>query len=249
MKRSFRISRSRLRPGVCAAAALVAAAPAAARDMHFDPLTAYGKDIVFDVYRAGERIGEHRVTFGRTGDALTAESRFSIRITILGLPLYRYEYSSVGIWRDGQLARLNARVDDDGTVSTVDAERNAGKLKVHSDDVHSVAPDNVYPTTHWNPGVIGTAQVLNTITGRINSVRMQEVGTENVVTGGTHRLARRFVYTGELETEVWYDMVGRWVKMRFNGKDGTPIEYVCRRCGENTVHNSEGAQTTAPGTL
>ena len=148
MRRSFRNLRSSLRPGVCAAAALVAAAPAAARDMHFDPLTAYGKDIVFDVYRAGERIGEHRVTFERTGGALTAESRFSIRITILGLPLYRYEYSSVGIWQDGQLARLNARVDDDGigisiTVSAAGGNRTAtisvGGCGEAQPDVASVA--------------------------------------------------------------------------------------------------------------
>jgi hypothetical protein len=33
-----------------------------------------------------------------------------------------------------------------------------------------------------------------------------------------------------LNTEVWYDDLGRWVKMRFNGPDGSAIEYVCRRC-------------------
>ncbi len=249
MKRLFHHAGSILRLSVCTLAVLLAAAPAFARDEPFDPIAAYGTDIVFDVYRDGKRIGEHRVRFDKTGEALTAESRFSIRITILGLPLYKYEYTSVGTWRDGHLARLNARVDDDGTVSSVNAERSDDKLMVHAGDVQTVAPASVFPTTHWNPGVIGTAQVLNTITGHINSVRMKELGTENVVTGGTHRLARHFAYTGELETEVWYDMSGRWVKMRFNGKDGTPIEYVCRRCGENSVQNSEGTATTVPGTL
>lgn len=249
MKRLLRQLISGFRPGVYAAAAVIAAAPAFARDKPFDPIAAYGSDIVFDVYRDGERIGEHRVRFDKTGDTLTADSRFSIRITILGLPLYRYEYTSLGTWRDGHLARLSARVDDDGTISTVDAERGGGELKVRTDGGQSVAPGGIFPTTHWNPGVIGTAQVLNTITGHVNSVRMKALGMENVATGGTHRLARHFAYTGELETEVWYDMAGRWVKMRFNGKDGTPIEYVCRRCGENSVQNSEGTAATVPGTL
>jgi len=42
--------------------------------------------------------------------------------------------------------------------------------------------------------------------------------------------ATHYVYSGELDTEVWYDDEGRWVKMRFKGRDGSTIEYVCRRC-------------------
>ncbi len=236
-------------PCVCLIAAMVAAAPAFARDKQFDALAAYGPEIAFDVYRDGKRIGEHRVAFKERGGVLTVESRFAIRVTVLGLPLYTYDYESTGTWRDGHLVRLRARTDDDGDVSAVEAERQDGKLKVHGGDIQSVAPGGIYPTTHWNPGVIGATQVLNTITGRINTVRMEDRGIENVATGDTHRPARHFAYTGELETEVWYDMSGRWVKMRFNGKDGTPIEYVCRRCGSDETRNSEGATTTAPETL
>ena len=42
--------------------------------------------------------------------------------------------------------------------------------------------------------------------------------------------ATRYAYTGDLDNEVWYDDVGRWVKMRFKGRDGSTIDYVCRRC-------------------
>jgi len=31
-------------------------------------------------------------------------------------------------------------------------------------------------------------------------------------------------------TEVWYDDWGRWVKMQFASRDGTKIDYVCKRC-------------------
>lgn len=205
--------------------------PGAAGAETFDPVAAYGPEIVFDVFRKDERIGAHRVAFRHDNGDLIAESRFAIKITVLGLPVYTYEYTSIGRWRNGMLMHLEARTDDDGDVSTVGAEHRDGTLKVRGDGVRAVAPAGIYPTTHWNPGVIGTRQVLNTLTGRINSVRMRNTGIEDVATGTSSRAARHFAYEGELETEVWYDMAGRWVKMRFAGKDGVPIEYRCRICG------------------
>lgn len=224
----------------CAAAVSFAPAPLGARDAAFDPLAAYGPEIVFDVWRADKRIGTHRVTFTKNGGAIIADSRFDIRITVLGLPVYRYGYRSEGTWHDGQLQRLHARTDDDGNTNTVDAERRGDLMTVKGGDVQSVAPAGIFPTTHWNPGVIGARQVLNTITGHVNTVGMTLRGTGPVATADGPRMARHYTYTGELETEVWYDMDGRWVKMRFNGRDGTPIEYVCRRCGTDDRHSSEG---------
>ncbi|MBO6521156.1 MAG: hypothetical protein JJ900_09560 [Rhodospirillales bacterium] len=215
----------------------------------FDPIAAYGPQISFDVYRKDELIGRHTVHFRRENGDLIAASRFQIQITVLGLPLYTYDYTSLGRWRDGTLQTLRARTDDDGTVSEVSAERHGGEMKIIADDVQSVVPGEVFPTTHWNPAVIGTAQVLNTITGRINTVNMTEAGTEDIATGNGSRPARRFVYSGDLETDVWYDMAGRWVKMKFDGNDGVPIEYRCIVCGSERPLNTETDAHAPEGTL
>lgn len=215
------------------AACIMAAAPmaSAGEPPAFDPVAAYGSEIIFDVYRRNAPIGHHTVRFSRDGGTLTAESQFRIRISVLGLPLYTYEYISTDRWRDGALQELHARTDDDGVVSEVVAHRHGGKLKVIADTVQTDVDGDVFPTTHWNPAVIGTSRLLNTITGQVNAVDMTLVGMDDVDAGAERRRARHFAYTGELETEVWYDADGRWVKMRFNGKDGVPIEYRCIRCG------------------
>ena len=74
------------------------------------------------------------------------------------------------------------------------------------------------------------SKVLNTLTGKMNNVRIEARGQEYVPTEGGDVKAMRYAYTGELETEVWYDQEDRWVKMRFVGKDGVSIDYVCRKC-------------------
>ena len=87
------------------------------------------------------------------------------------------------------------------------------------------------PTNHWNNTVLGHVRVLNTLTGNVNKVKLVPKGQEMIFTERGDVSANRYAYTGDLEdTEVWYDELGRWVKLRFLGRDGTPVEYVCQKC-------------------
>ena len=51
--------------------------------------------------------------------------------------------------------------------------------------------------------------------------------------------ATRYAYSGDLKADVWYDDAGRWVKLRFRGRDGSVIEYVCRRCQGPAVKHAQ----------
>jgi len=78
--------------------------------------------------------------------------------------------------------------------------------------------------------VVKQNQVLNTITGLINEVSIRDNGFEKVSTERGMINATKYTYTGQLETTVWYDQQGRWVKMEFSGKDGSTITYKCKKC-------------------
>jgi len=196
-----------------------------------DPLQLYGSDVVFDVYRKGNRVGQHHITFRRDGDAVVAETRFDVKIKVLALTVYEYLYTSSERWKNGQLISLEARTDDGGDISEINVSRNGYALSVNNGAQSEIVNAQTYPTTHWNAGVLGSTKVINTITGRINNVRIENKGTSTVVTGTAERQATHYMYQGDLKTEVWYDAAGRWVKMRFPGTDGTMIEYRCVQCG------------------
>lgn len=197
----------------------------------FDPVRAYGGEIIFDIYRKDRLIGAHTVTFEEDGTNLRVRSKSDINIRILGLPLYNFSYSSLEVWQHGQLFSIEAETDDDGDKSMMRAQRHNGMLAVFSATSQSLAPGGIYPTTHWDAGVVNSTQILNTITGQINTITVQDLGIETVETGSGNRLARHFTYRGDLETDLWYDIKGHWVKMRFPGNDGVAIEYRCRKCG------------------
>ncbi len=195
-----------------------------------DPLSLYGPRIEFDVYRNGSKVGYHHVRLSQIGAEILAESEFTLRIKLLFITAYSFDYRSQAVWREGQLQRLDVKVDDDGKLINLTVRRDGDVMKIdgRSGRISETAP--LFPTNHWHAGVLKQSRVLNTLTGRINKVLIAPAGMEAVETEHGRVEATRYVYSGDLQTEVWYDGSGRWVKMRFEGRDGTAIDYVCRLC-------------------
>jgi hypothetical protein len=221
-----------------------AVAVPADRARDFDPIVAYGEGIVFDVLRNGAPVGSHVVTFDRDGRELLVRSRMRLAVEMLFITVYRLDYLSVARWQVGRMAGLNVTVDDNGTPFSLSAAspEDGKALQVQAGENSYVARQPLYPTNHWNPGVLGQTQVLNTLTGRLNTVRIEKRGRETVPTELGPVTATHFAYTGDLLTEVWYDDAGRWVKMRFKGADGSNIEYRCRRCQGATAIGAADAE-------
>jgi hypothetical protein len=189
-----------------------------------------GDEINFDVYRNGTRVGFHRVRFQTSDKGLAVEARFQIQVTFLGITVYRYRYDSRALWTDGSLSAIRATVDDDGAVLDVRAQRIGERVYVATGDTAYETAAPLFPTNHWNAEVLGQNRVLNTLTGQVNKVRIEASGPDRVDTERGPVAATRYAYTGDLQTDVWYDAAGRWVKMRFRGRDGSLIDYICRQC-------------------
>ncbi len=131
------------------------------------------------------------------------------------------------------LKKLVAKVDDNGKKTSFTAQRAGNRLRIVRAQQAEYAALPLFPTNHWNPGVLQEERVLNTLTGRINLVTIEPEEQESVMTNAGNRMATRYRYNGQLQTEVWYDADGRWVRMRFAGRDGSTLEYVCRRCSSD----------------
>ena len=204
-----------------------------------DPLALYGKEIAFDVFREGERVGRHTVAFTRTSPRdLSVIARLELEITFLTIPFYKFLYRSSSVWRDERLQTLDAQIDDDGEIATVRAFTKGLGLTVSGPNGQIEWRDVLYPTNHWNAGVLSQSRVLNTLNGDISQVQIAATGRERIRAQGTWVQATRYQYSGDIDTTVWYDDAGRWVKMRFTAKGGSVIEYRCTRCGLDTANNA-----------
>ncbi|MEQ8735272.1 MAG: DUF6134 family protein [Rhodospirillaceae bacterium] len=199
-----------------------------------DPFELYPNGLEFDVYRKGNRVGTHEVTFEKDAGSLKVTSKFKLRVKVLFVTAYKFDFESTGLWRDGILQSLVAETNDNGKESSVDAYLSEdGKFYATGRKGPFVTNNWVYPTTHWNVGAVESDVVLNTLNGQLAKVEVLRKGIELVETkeGGSVD-AERFEYTGELrDTIVWYDSDGRWVRMKFTTKQGETLDYVCRECG------------------
>ncbi len=219
---------------ILSAVALLAAAPARAVAPPADPeswaLATYGPEVRYEVRRDGAPVGRHILRFERDGDHLTVRADFEMALTFLGFTVFEYSYLSTAHWRDGRLMRLRVTVDDNGDTQRTEARRDGDRMIIDGPKGRLDATSDLYPTNHWNPGVLRGERVLNTLTGGIDAVRIESAGEETLRTPGGPVIASRFVYDGDLQVESWYDREGRWVKLRFAGRDGSTIEYVCQTC-------------------
>ena len=191
-----------------------------------------GEPLRYTVLRNGKEVGFHTVTFREAADRLEVDTVFQIRISFLFFT-YDYRYTSTGFWREGDLIAIEAEVDDDGDKSLVRALRRERRWVIDGPrgrQMVETAPA-LFATTHWNPGVIGSTRILNTLTGEVKDVVMENRGRTMVTVGSAQVAATEWAYTGGLETRVWYDDLGRWVRMVFEGKDGSALEVVAQSIG------------------
>ena len=219
-----------------AAATTLTGAQACAVTPAADPQRLYGDQIRFDVRRNGDLVGSHTVSFTRDGERLETSTRFEVAVDVLFITAYRYVYASEATWSGACLEALTATTDDNGKESAVRVSRSGQGLLVSGPQGTASAARATLPTEHWAYAVVGDDAVINTITGRVNRVDISPAVSETVkLADGRAVTARRYVYSGEFDNEVWYDAEGRWVKMRFPAKDGSSIEYVCVTCGIDRV--------------
>jgi hypothetical protein len=223
---------------MAAIAAAAGARPAFADPINIptqiDPFELYGDEMQFDVLRDGDPIGSYLVFFRKSGDALQVETRASIEVDVLFASAYRLRYQSLETWRDGALDSLTASTNDDGEFKHMEAVRDGASLEVSGMEGAWDAAPTILPTSHWNMAQIAADTLINTVSGSANHISVAEAGIETVPMGAESQPARRFVYSGDLDMEAWYDDQGRWVKLRFAAEDGSTIEYVCRRCSAPT---------------
>lgn len=199
---------------------------------NFDPLSAYGDKINFDVHRNGKPVGYHKVSFFPSESGLRVTAVFKLEVDFLMFKAYHYYYRSESLWKDGCLVELSAETDDNGNKTTVDVRRGGDVLKIEGPAGETTAEFGIFPTDHWHPGVLRTSKVLNTIKGRVDHVTIGKEGRMAIPAGPGDRMADHYRYTGDLQNEVWYDARDRWVKMRFKAKDDSTIDYICRSCGQ-----------------
>ena len=207
----------RLALGVVAlAVAAAAAAPATARGV--EP----GVYDYFIHHSIHGRIGEHRMTVEKDGEALVIEHDSEIALGLLFTVIYRREARSREVWQDDRLVSFESVIDDNGTILEVRARAEGDRLVIEGSNGRvSEAPGEIATTQPSYEGAIERERFLKVATGEVVEARVEPTGPNTVQVAGEEVEASHYRLSGELGREIWFDNAGLWVKWQLDRGGGT----------------------------
>jgi hypothetical protein len=208
---------------ICAICALPL--PALALDSGADAPNAGGASWSFRVLLDGKPIGQHqfRATDGAGERTLVSEAAFSVRL--LGVSLDQYQHRAVERWLGDCLLALSADTDDTGERTRVSARALGEQFEVTA-PIPQTERGCVMSFAYWNPALRAQQRLLNSQTGRIESVRVNAIGEGTLTVGKRMVSVSGWRISGAAQPiDVWYSSQGDWLGLDTLVDGGRTLSY------------------------
>jgi uncharacterized protein DUF6134 len=179
----------------------------------------------FQVMLDGKPIGEHDFTVTGGDDARQVETHAHFVVTVLGVPVYRYEHEDHEHWRGGCLAQIDATTNDNGDHSHVQGNLGQTGFGVSGPRGTSTLSGCVQTFAYWDRRMLSEQHLLNAQTGEYESVRI----TREPEAGGVPGAAEHWRVEGShLHIELWYSATGEWRALQSRLERGKTLRYELR---------------------
>ncbi|NIA68431.1 hypothetical protein HBA54_07480 [Pelagibius litoralis] len=201
---------------VVLAAAVLTSAPAAAQD-----------NMIFDVLRDGEKIGEHRVTFEHEEDCLKVSVETGMAVRIAFLTVFRYDHKRVERWRDGALDSLAGMTNDDGEEYEVSIVHREGTYSRTVNGIDEEIAGPVSIDSLWSKDRLTAGKLFSSADDKVYRVRSDLMGQKIIELDGKPVEAAHYRMSGQLTRDLWFAPDGMLAQLRYED-DGYVFEYVRR---------------------
>ena len=171
------------------------------------------------------QVGRHVITFSCHGDDLVVETTIAGEVKVLMVPLFKRDATYREVWRGDRLIAFDSHIVDNGEVYEVHARANGGPTVIDGRRGRIEAPPTVVSNHPWNHDVIHRTLLFDTQRGRLQKVQVIPSGTETITVAGRPVAAQKYIVTGDLERELWYDDAGNWLQSRLE-HDGAVITLI-----------------------
>ncbi|MBX3446160.1 MAG: hypothetical protein KF765_05350 [Parvibaculaceae bacterium] len=213
---------------IVAALAIVLPAASAGADAAA-PAAPPSPALSFRVERGGTPIGTHTIQFTQQGDALHVAIDIKLAVNFGPITVFRYAHTNRETWRDGKLVAIETETDDDGRRFSVSGRATDKGFEVTSSENGTfIAPENIIPTSYWNPATIEQTELLDTQRGRIINVQVTETATREAIADGARIPVSEYEMTGDLKLKLWYSPQMEWLNVIFRAR-GADVDYHVER--------------------
>lgn len=100
-------------------------------------------------------------------------------------------------------------------MKTVTANRKGNALEVNGTGFKGNLPASLLPSSWWRASTINQTNLIDSRDGKLSKVRVSRVGDDVINVAGTNVRAGHYRMRGAVNTDLWYDASGRWVRTAF----------------------------------
>jgi hypothetical protein len=182
-----------------------------------------GNALTFRMVQHKSEIGTHASTFVHKGDPLSLQIATDIGVALLSIPIARYRYRGVEIWKGNSLAEATEDINKSNH-QRINAHRiDEGVVALGSQTKRSVAPPYAIPTSYWNTrmldGPTTSPEDSPVLAPRVVDLRMEraQLAAGRVIAADHYSLNCPFT------TDLWYDETPPWAWISLgvvHGSDG-----------------------------
>jgi hypothetical protein len=206
-------------------ALVLASASGSARAAEVVPGAAVGETVEYRIMHSKyDEIGRHAVTFSREGGDLIVDVALKIQVKLLFITVHSLTAERRETWRDGRMIAYSSHTDENSDLFDVTARAEGGKLVIEGPEGRAETSASAFPTHPWNPAIVKGALQMDTKTGKVLAVSVAPAGGEVVEVAGKPVQTSKYLVSGDLERELWFDAAGNWIQLRFP-KDGETLTF------------------------
>lgn len=170
------------------------------------------------------KIGTHSLTFLRSGKDMTVDVSVKIKVKLLFITVHSLVSDRKETWRGGRLVGYTAHTRENKDLIDVSARADGTKFVVEGPDGKAEADGPVFPTNPWNPDIVKAGLMMDTKTGKLLKVSVVAAGEEAVEVAGKAVQTRKYVVSGDLARDLWFDTDGNLIRFRFV-RDGATLTF------------------------
>jgi hypothetical protein len=153
-------------------------------------------------------IGTYSNAVDRTGDATTVTTEAHIKVSILGVVLYRQDAAREEHWSGDRLVSFHGVTTVNGKPYELNGAAEGDRFVLMSPEGPTVAPASVRIANPWSVNVLRGDTLLTPDRGRIENVQIKGGEDTTVTINGRAMNAKRFEIdrlNGQKRYEVWLD--------------------------------------------
>lgn len=172
-------------------------------------------------------IGYHKVQVSRDNNRKTVHTQASFDVRILFIPVYSYEHETRELWQDNCVVGVDSNTDDNGDAYFINSVQTPDRLELQTQDGKTALNGCVRTFAYWDVDLLNSERLLNTQTGKYESVSVTDMGKSVLEIDEEQIEARLFRLVAEdMTIDLWYTDDMHWIALESVTESGAVLRYL-----------------------